>query len=409
MTSQLLPPNSTALERALADLAGEALSIPVLVGTLWNPWTCPEPLLPWLAWAFSVDVWEDDWSADTKRQVIAASFEVHATKGTRGALMRALAPFGLDVDLVEWWEREHPGEPFTFDVTAWVTSTPASAAVQSGLLRTIESTKPLRAHMSGFAIGVHFGQELGVAGAGSHAEMVDAGGDLSGRAGIVADIGFATAITSSQEAGFVGEISGRSQLLAEAGLGAAIDGHETTRHEGNLAGRSTLAGEIGTAQALMISPAPTPMDGTVAARSALAMTQQLAGAIEATSSVEFFTPEEEGNVFSSIRFAGAGMTETVITVQGRSLVAIQGDEIIHLGGPPQNPDIQILGIADGAEGGYTVTFGAPPGDVRPGDWIVCETRIYFVAEPPIENVITIVNPLEAPIDGGLVMRLRGRI
>ena len=42
----LLPPNATALERALASVIARISDVPVPIGDLWNPARCPAPLLP---------------------------------------------------------------------------------------------------------------------------------------------------------------------------------------------------------------------------------------------------------------------------------------------------------------------------------------------------------------------------
>ncbi|SDD76307.1 phage tail protein, P2 protein I family [Pseudomonas guariconensis] len=86
----LLPINSTALERALDGTSAEDLK-PAL-RTLYNPDTCPPHLLYQLAWAWSVDRWDDSWSEAVKRSVIRAAFSVHAHKGTVGALRRVVDP-----------------------------------------------------------------------------------------------------------------------------------------------------------------------------------------------------------------------------------------------------------------------------------------------------------------------------
>lgn len=93
--SALLPPSSTALERAV-DLAGAArlADLPSIVTSLWNAETCPPSILPYLAWALSVDEWNDEWSVDKKRAVIAESRIIHQQKGTLAAIKRALAAVG---------------------------------------------------------------------------------------------------------------------------------------------------------------------------------------------------------------------------------------------------------------------------------------------------------------------------
>lgn len=91
MTKRLLPPGSTNQEVALEHPQGRVDAIPVPLDTLFDPRRCPETHLPWLAWALSVDVWDDAWSAPAKRQVIAESIRVHRLKGTVGSVKRAIA------------------------------------------------------------------------------------------------------------------------------------------------------------------------------------------------------------------------------------------------------------------------------------------------------------------------------
>jgi phage tail P2-like protein len=89
--SELLPANSTALERAIANTGASLSTLPVPARHVRNPETCPVALLPFLAWELSVDEWDPDWGEDVKRAVIAASIDIHRHKGTRGAVRRALA------------------------------------------------------------------------------------------------------------------------------------------------------------------------------------------------------------------------------------------------------------------------------------------------------------------------------
>lgn len=91
----LLPPSSTPLERAIdATAAARQAKIPSIVASLWNAASCPAPLLPYLAWAVAVDEWDDQWSVEQKRAVIAEAPEIHRTKGTPAAIRRALAALG---------------------------------------------------------------------------------------------------------------------------------------------------------------------------------------------------------------------------------------------------------------------------------------------------------------------------
>lgn len=91
----ILPRNASPLERAI-DQSGAArmAAMPALVASIWNADTCPAALLPYLAWALSVDEWSDDWGIDRKRDVIREARYIHQHKGTLSAVKRALAAVG---------------------------------------------------------------------------------------------------------------------------------------------------------------------------------------------------------------------------------------------------------------------------------------------------------------------------
>lgn len=100
--SSLLPPNATRLERAVEALATQLLALDVQIDRLWSPELCPAPLLPYLAWALSVDDWDTTWSAGRQREVIAAALDIQRHKGTPWAIRRWLAVLGYgDATLLE--------------------------------------------------------------------------------------------------------------------------------------------------------------------------------------------------------------------------------------------------------------------------------------------------------------------
>lgn len=117
-----LPSSATPFQFALAgvDAARLAALDAELIATLWDPATCPAPLLPFLAWALSVDVWDAGWPEAVKRSVIAASPMVHRRKGTRAAVEDALAAMRMSVRIDEWWQQNPLGRRGTFDVTVFV-------------------------------------------------------------------------------------------------------------------------------------------------------------------------------------------------------------------------------------------------------------------------------------------------
>lgn len=117
----LLPPNATAQERALSLALARISDVPVPVRSLWNPQTCPAAVLPWLAWAMSVDDWDGTWTEQQKRDVIQASVEVHRQKGTIGSLKAALRPLGFEVDV-----KEQASGPYTFRLNVDFAEAPLS-------------------------------------------------------------------------------------------------------------------------------------------------------------------------------------------------------------------------------------------------------------------------------------------
>jgi phage tail P2-like protein len=101
MSDTLLPPNATTAERALEGTTSRVSDVPLLVRESWNPDTCPVALLPWLAWAYSVDEWDPDWPEATKREVIRVAYSQHRVKGTIGSVKRALSAAGLGEVTIE--------------------------------------------------------------------------------------------------------------------------------------------------------------------------------------------------------------------------------------------------------------------------------------------------------------------
>ena len=160
--NSLLPPNATAVERAIEAVAAERIdAVPAPQRSLWNPDTCPLPLLPFLAWALSIDDWDPSWPEAVKRQQVRQAIPDHRHKGSaavvRAAIARRdlLAGEGIDTGaeptgLVEWWQDTPRGQPHTFRVEVPVSpgSPRGSAAFVAQLKADIDRVKPARSHMS---------------------------------------------------------------------------------------------------------------------------------------------------------------------------------------------------------------------------------------------------------------------
>lgn len=150
----LLPGNSTPLERQAAQALAQIQRVPIPLRQLCNPNTCPVPLLPYLAWAFSVDRWDSNWSEATKRAAIRSSRYIHAHKGTIGALRRVVEPLGYLIEVLEWWQTVPEGVPGTFALKIGVLDTGITEEMYLELTWLIDDAKPLTRHMTGLAISL---------------------------------------------------------------------------------------------------------------------------------------------------------------------------------------------------------------------------------------------------------------
>jgi phage tail P2-like protein len=152
------------MERALEAATGLLGSVPVSdVSTLWNPDTCPTELLPWLAWAESVDEWSSLWSVPMQRAVIKAHRQVRRVRGTRAAVEAAIQAFGGIVSIREWWEYSPQKTPHTFDVVITGGSGYVEAELQDSMIRAINRAKPVRSHYV-LGVGLTAGCQLGFVG-----------------------------------------------------------------------------------------------------------------------------------------------------------------------------------------------------------------------------------------------------
>ncbi|TYL43717.1 phage tail protein I [Dickeya sp. ws52] len=150
MNNSLLPPGSSALERRLAAACGDISALSVPIRQVWNPDTCPASFLPYLAWAFSVDRWDERWPESVKRQVIKDAFFIHRHKGTLSALRRVVEPFGYLIRITEWWQTG--GTPGTFRLDIGVQDAGIAEETYLELERLIADAKPVSRHLLGLAI-----------------------------------------------------------------------------------------------------------------------------------------------------------------------------------------------------------------------------------------------------------------
>ncbi|HBW1447160.1 phage tail protein I [Klebsiella pneumoniae] len=146
MTSSLLPPGSSALERRLAQACSGISDLNVPLRDLWNPWKCPAKFLPYLAWAFSVDRWEETWTETAKRQAVSDAFWIHQRKGTVAAVKRVIEGLGYSMTLEEWWKVADPAGTFRLEIDLNEIGITESMIYE--LERIIGDAKPVSRHIS---------------------------------------------------------------------------------------------------------------------------------------------------------------------------------------------------------------------------------------------------------------------
>lgn len=150
----LLPRNASQLERLAAQALAQIQRTPIPLRQLWNPMACPVDLLPYLAWAFSVDRWDSKWTEATKRAAIRSAHYIHSRKGTIGALRRVVEPLGYLIEVVEWFETTPEGVPGTFALKVGVLDTGITDEMYQELTFLIDDAKPRSRHLVGLAISL---------------------------------------------------------------------------------------------------------------------------------------------------------------------------------------------------------------------------------------------------------------
>lgn len=150
MNSRLLPVGSSALELAAGKALAEIERVPIPIRLLWNPDKCPVHLLPYLAWAFSVDRWDKNWTEKAKRDAIKAAMFIHKHKGTIGALRRVVEPLGYLIRVIEWWKTNETAGTFRLDIG--VLETGITEEMYRELEALIFDAKPASRHLVGLTI-----------------------------------------------------------------------------------------------------------------------------------------------------------------------------------------------------------------------------------------------------------------
>ena len=148
--SDLLPPRSTRLQKALAQVTADLIDLPVELRKLWSTWECPMSHLPWLAWGLSVDIWDASWPEAVKRAAVADAIAFQRRKGTPASLRTVLDRFDPLIKMVEWFDDRATLDPFSFRLELPLLSESDvfyDEKLVGQILRDIAQVKPVRAHM----------------------------------------------------------------------------------------------------------------------------------------------------------------------------------------------------------------------------------------------------------------------
>ncbi|HDO7096589.1 phage tail protein I [Klebsiella pneumoniae] len=146
MSNSLLPPSSGGWMRSAEASSGRLSGIAVAIRQVWTPEDCPVELLPYLAWALSVDRWDKDWPAEKKIAAIQQSYWLHRRKGTRAAVRRVIEGMGFSATFAEWFDVGD--EPGTFRLEVDVSDVGIAPRTLDELDRMVDGTKPASRHMA---------------------------------------------------------------------------------------------------------------------------------------------------------------------------------------------------------------------------------------------------------------------
>ena len=152
--SNLLPPNSTQLERNVCEATAQATNLDVNIKTIATLKNTPKDFLPLIAWQNSVDRWNRDWSEKQKIAQIKASFQIHQKKGTVAALKEITKAFGYSLTVTEWWQEQPTNTPGTFQITIDTEGNELTESGYNTLVSLLNDAKPLTRELKGIELNV---------------------------------------------------------------------------------------------------------------------------------------------------------------------------------------------------------------------------------------------------------------
>lgn len=149
---QLLPPNSTLLERHVSAVAANNTALPVDITNVVKIDEIQADFLPFLAWQYSVDSWDNNWQPSLQRELIKKSFRQHQIKGTIAAIRQVLSQFGYTATFVEWWQTHPQGQAGTFTLELELNGQEMGEAIYKEVNRLVADAKPASRHLANLTI-----------------------------------------------------------------------------------------------------------------------------------------------------------------------------------------------------------------------------------------------------------------
>ncbi|CAI1147782.1 phage tail protein I [Serratia ficaria] len=168
--SDLLPPGSSELERRAAQACAQAIGLDVPLRDLWNPARCPVKFLPYLAWSFSVDRWDENWPEAEKRRAVSDAFYIHRRKGTVAAIRRVIENMGYSMSIEEWWQVADPAGTFRLSID--VNDVGITEELVGELERLIGDARPVSRHIAHLSIATRTGGAIHAASAATAGDIV---------------------------------------------------------------------------------------------------------------------------------------------------------------------------------------------------------------------------------------------
>jgi len=109
------------------------------------------PLLPWLAWGLSTDMWRTGWDDARRRNATAQAIPNARKKGSRAATDAVMAEYDPHLTVTIWHEAGGSGIPYTYCVTLPLDGAGgdrATAQFARDLYYDLVEVKPARDHLT---------------------------------------------------------------------------------------------------------------------------------------------------------------------------------------------------------------------------------------------------------------------